>query len=412
MKIVYLHQYFNTPEMTGGTRSFEMASRLVKAGHEVHVITTWREETARDEWYVTDEAGIHVHWLPLAYSNYLSYFERIKVFFRFAFRATQRACALDADVVFATSTPLTIAIPGVLAAKKRKVPLVFEVRDLWPEMPIAMGAIRSPLAKFAARKLEHWAYSNSAVVVALSPGMKEGVVRTGYPAERVAVIPNGCDIDYFDLAADDEGKYAWNDGRPVLLYAGTFGRVNSVGYMVRLAQESLSIGSNVSFVLVGDGAEKDKVLSLAESSGVLNVNLFFESSVRKKDIPSLMSKASMCSNLVVDIPEARANSANKFFDSLAAGRPIFINHGGWMHELVSKYGCGYSSWGVPVSQAAKDLYDRMNDESWMRTAKLMSRKLAEESFDRDQLAANLCSILEMAAEGSYDQAYKIAPGNF
>src|SRR5690625_3260213 len=155
MKIIYLHQYFNTPEMSGGTRSYEMARRLVTAGHEVHMITSWRDPDRADEnWFETVEAGVNVHWLPVPYSNHMSYGERIKAFSRFAHQAGTKAKELQGDVIFATSTPLTIAIPAISASKKHKVPMVFEVRDLWPELPIAIGALNNPILKWAAKRLE------------------------------------------------------------------------------------------------------------------------------------------------------------------------------------------------------------------------------------------------------------------
>src|SRR5205823_13311940 len=142
MRIVYLHQYFVTPQMAGGSRSYEMARRLVAAGHDVHMVTSDRDAAdAHAPWRHSVEAGIHVHWTPIAYDNRMSYGERMRAFLRFAWRAARKAVALRGDVVFATSTPLTIAIPAVYAARRLRVPMVFEVRDLWPEVPIAIGAI-------------------------------------------------------------------------------------------------------------------------------------------------------------------------------------------------------------------------------------------------------------------------------
>jgi thioesterase domain-containing protein len=112
MKITYLHQYFNTPSMSGGTRSYEMAKRLVAKGHEVNMITSWREDDGRKGWFETEEAGIRVHWLPVPYSNKMGFRERINAFIRFAFGAARKAASLPADLVFATSTPLTIALSG------------------------------------------------------------------------------------------------------------------------------------------------------------------------------------------------------------------------------------------------------------------------------------------------------------
>lgn len=415
MKIIYLHQYFNTPKMSGGTRSYEMARRMVAAGHEVHMVTSSREQSNTSKgWYMTEEAGIKVHWFPVPYSNHMSYFQRIKAFFAFAFAARKKACALQGDVVFATSTPLTIAIPAVAAARKSKIPMVFEVRDLWPEMPIAMGALKNPVLKWAAKKLEWWAYKNSAAVVALSPGMKEGVIKAGYPKNQVAVIPNSSDnieFSYREHVADAfRSQRSWLKTSPLLTYAGTFGRVNGVDYMVRLAKELLEIDSNIKILLVGDGSEKNKTIDKAKEWGVLEKNVFFEPPMAKKDIPALFSAATMTSNLVIDLPAARANSANKFFDALAAGKPILLNHGGWMHEVVKTHNCGLALWQMPLESVAKELDKKMNDAEWLAKAGDAAKKLAENEFDRDKLANQLMMVLNLAVENKTSEVAKIAPG--
>lgn len=415
MKIIYLHQYFNTPEMSGGTRSYEMAKRIVAAGHEVHMVTSHREEQKEHKgWFTTDEAGIKVHWYPVPYSNHMSYVQRISAFFAFAFAAKKKATSLQGDVVFATSTPLTIALPAVLTARKLKVPMVFEVRDLWPEMPIAMGALKNPRLQFLAKKLESWAYQNSAAVVALSPGMKEGVLKTGYPASQVAVIPNSSDNLEFIHNDVHATKFredrAWLDNKPLLLYAGTFGKVNGVDYIVKVAKELKKLNSNIRILLVGDGAEKAKVIAEAKDVGVFEENIFFEPAMLKKDMPILFSAATMTSNLVTDMPQARANSANKFFDSLAASKPILLNHGGWMHDIVKKYDCGLTMWQQPVDVVAEQLHEKMNNEEWLKQAAIGAKKLAVQEFDRDLLADQLISLISAVVEKKIINASDIAPG--
>ena len=120
MKIIYLHQYFNTPDMAGGSRSYQFAKRLVQMGHEVHVVTTFRKMDKRKNWFKTNESGINVHWLPLVYSNHYGYLKRIKSFIIFACKAAFKSASLTADIVFATSTPLSIALPAIYVSKKKK----------------------------------------------------------------------------------------------------------------------------------------------------------------------------------------------------------------------------------------------------------------------------------------------------
>ena len=193
------------PDMAGATRSYEMARRLVSRGHEVHMVTSYQKVSEKTDWFESKEAGINVHWFPVTYSNEMSFSERIKAFIRFAIAASKKAQSLKGDVVFATSTPLTIAIPGYLTARKNKIPMVFEVRDLWPELPIAMGALKNPVTKWLAKQLELFAYKNASSVVALSPGMRDGVLSTGYNEQQIAVIPNSSDNALFEVS-DSLGK--------------------------------------------------------------------------------------------------------------------------------------------------------------------------------------------------------------
>jgi glycosyltransferase involved in cell wall biosynthesis len=403
--------------MSGGTRSYEMARRMVAAGHEVQMVTSMRESNPQNGgWFGTEEAGIQVHWYPVPYSNHMSYAQRIGAFLSFAKATRKKAVELQGDVIFATSTPLTIALPAAPAARKKKIPMVFEVRDLWPEMPIAMGALRNPMLRFVAHRLEHWAYKNAAAVVALSPGMKEGVVATGYPAEKVAVIPNSSDNREFAHDADAARLFRtereWLGDRPLLVYAGAFGKVNGVGYMVELASALLARGSDVRILLVGAGAERDSVIQAAQRADVYLRNLFIEDPLPKKDIPGLLSAATVASALFIDLPEMRLNSANKFFDALASGTPVLLNYGGWMHDLVTSRECGLPLWQKSAAEVAEVLETKMYDQVWLDKAGRAARTLAEEYFDRDVLAEQLIAVLQSAVDGEPHHAEEIAPGNY
>src|SRR5690606_26520793 len=145
------------------------------------------------------------------------------------------------------------AIPAVLGSRRLRVPMVFEVRDLWPEVPIAMGALDFPLAKYLARTLERWAYAHSARIIGLSPGMCAGIARTGYPPGRIDCIPNSADTDLFDVPADEGLRFRrgrpWLAGRPLVVYAGTLGKVNGVGYLAEMAAAMESLDPDVRFLV-------------------------------------------------------------------------------------------------------------------------------------------------------------------
>lgn len=395
MRVIYLHQFFNTLEMSGSTRSFEVARRLVTVGHQVDMITSFQDPTERRGWFTTKESGINVHWLPVRYSNRMNYPSRVFAFFNFAIRAAIRASRIRGDVVFASSTPLTISIPGVYAARRRRIPMVFEVRDLWPDLPIAIGALKNPVLRFAVKALERFSYSNSAAVVALSPGMAQGILRTGYPPEKVTIVPNAADLELFQRNPAQgrafRTRMGIDDRKIVVGYLGTLGRLNGVSYLVRIAA-ALKNDRRFVFLTVGDGLECEQVTALARAEGVLGRNFLMVSKVSKLEVPALFSAVDVATSLFLPIPQMEANSANKFFDALAAGCCVAINYGGWQAEILREAGAGIKL-DVDPRRAATELQALADEPGRVESAGVNARKLAEEKFSRDKLASKIHGVL-------------------
>lgn len=385
--------------MSGGTRSYQMARRLVERGHEVHMITSDRDAApSAPHWRTTTEAGIQVHWTPVKYSNKMAYSERLRSFFSFAWRASRKAAEIGGDIVFATSTPLTIAIPAVYAARRSRVPLVFEVRDLWPAVPIAIGAIRNPILKWAARRLERFAYRNSARVVALAPGMRDEIVATGYPREKTTVIPNGCDIAEFTDSGEEaelRSSYEWLGNRPLLVFTGTFGVVTGMDYLVRLAAAIDRIDPDIRVAAVGTGRSFDSTRELATELGVLDKNFFLIGQLPKHKAAVWTRTADMSITMLTG-PDViwRDATQNKFFDSLAAGKPVANNFRGWQGILAEEAGAGIILSSTDIDSASRDIVAALRDTEWLASAAEAGRKLALERFNRDDLAANLGVLLE------------------
>jgi glycosyltransferase involved in cell wall biosynthesis len=400
LKIVYLHQYFNNPAMSGGTRSFEMARRLVAAGHEVYLITSRRDAgTGANRWEVTEEAGIKVYWYPVPYSNQMGFLGRVRAFLRFAVASARKAASFEVDVVFATSTPLTIVVPGLFAAWRLRVPLVFEVRDMWPAVPIAMGYLNNPLLRMGARWLERLAYRSSSHVVALAPGMRDDIVATGIAPNKVTVIPNGCDTAIFgaDLSVESarlRSAYLWLQQRKLVLFAGTLGRANGVGFLVQLAVEMRSIDPEVRFMVIGDGAERDQIAAAARAAGVLDVSFFMLPSMPKTELAVWIAACDFTVGLFSG-PRVLWKDAvqNKFFDSLSAGKPVACNFAGFQSELAVEHGVGLIVPPENPQEAARQLHCKLHDEAWNAEAASRARELADHDFSRDRLASQLESVL-------------------
>jgi glycosyltransferase involved in cell wall biosynthesis len=397
MKIIYLHQYFNTPKMSGGVRSYDIATHLVKKGHKVHMITSSRDTIAKNEWIQSNENGISTNWFSIEYSNQLNFIRRLKAFFLFAFHAAKKGLEFDGDVVFASSTPLTIAIPAVYIARKKSIPLVFEVRDLWPDVPIAIGVLKNFFVKFMARSLEHFAYKNSQAIIALSDGMKEGIIDKGYDENKVTVVQNFSNTELFNHKRSGESyrsKKKWLGDSPLIVYTGTFGIINGVTYLVDIAEQLLLLNSDIKILLIGSGKEFDLVYSSAKYKSVLNINLFIESSVNKEQLPEVLAAANLSSNIVIDVPAVWNNSANKFFDALASGTPVLLNGGGWQSELINKHRAGIVTHGLSIDLAAKKIDNFLHDETLLNRASNNAFNLSKELFDKDKLVIKIEEILK------------------
>jgi glycosyltransferase involved in cell wall biosynthesis len=403
MHILYLHQYFVPPDGSGGTRSYEMARRFIIAGHRVTMITSsaFFPSTYNFEKQITklEIDGINLQVLKLNYSNRLSFNKRILAFVSFTIRSLSAALSVkDVDIVFATSTPLTIALPAVFAKNRNKCPMIFEIRDLWPELPVAIGALRNPLLINLASKLEKWAYRNSDRIVALSPGMKDGIARSGYPGNLVTVVPNSCDVDLFRCPAEMGSKFLskhpyLKDG-PLITYAGTFGKINGVEYLVDIAVEFLKINPKVRFVLCGDGMQREKIYETAIRCGVLEKNLWIIPPIPKSEMPYLLAASTVAVALFVDLPQMWNNSANKFFDALAAGRPIMINYDGWQANLLRDTGAGLVVSPLDARDAALSLNNFISNSKRLATAREASTNLADNIFNRDKLFEILLGVFE------------------
>lgn len=407
MKVLYLHQYFATPESNAGTRSYEMARRLAKNGHSVTFVTSSAyfsdHYTFHEGWNFIKIDGIKLHVLHLAYSNKDSFLKRILKFINFSIRSTFKSLSIKADVVIATSTPLTIAIPGLIYSKFKRIPLVFEVRDLWPELPVATGVIRNKWVIKLATWLEKYTYKNSKRLIGLSPGMCDGITRHGVPAEHVTLATNSCDTDLFDVDKSVGRNYlntklSFVNGRKLITYTGTFGLINKVGYIVELAKAAQKLDPNLCFVAIGDGMEKQQVVADAEKAGVLNNNLYILPPVPKTEIVDLLSSADLSLSLFGPVKEMWHNSANKLFDALASQTPIAINYGGWQQEFIEEHNCGLVLDSTDYEKASESISLFLNDENEYVKAVKSCKILSYEHFSRDIMAERIEKTLMEAID--------------
>ena len=363
MKLLYLHEYFTFPEGNGGTRSYDLAKEFVKKGIEVTIITSnYSIKTDPSQrWTYMEREGIKFWVLNCDYSHMMSIRQRVKSFLKFSYNSSKKAVEVQADVVLATSTPLTIAIPGIWKKKRSKIPFVFEIRDVWPEGPIQQGYVKNKFLIWLLRKIEKYIYHRADYLVPLSTGMKADIL-TRVDVKNMEVIPNISEIDRFEHYEECNIDFDFT-GKKVVLYAGTLGPVNDIMYVAKLAQRTLPIAPWLCYLIIGNGQQKEEIMKYCKDNDILNKNIFFLDPIRKKDLPSVYSKVTMGSSFVWDFKIKWDNSANKFFDTLAAGKPVLINYQGWQADVIRENQCGYVLPYRPTDDDVKAFVDYLSDDA-------------------------------------------------
>lgn len=406
MRVIYFHQHFTTPDGAGGTRSYEFARALIDRGHEVVMVCgrndrsslalPWDEEAG---WHRGSIDGIDVIALPLQYSNKDSIARRAQVFLKFAWRSAWLALREDYDLLFATSTPLTAAIPGIaMKLCLRRKPFVFEVRDLWPELPRALG-MKNPLLLGGMSLLEWLAYQAADACIGLAPGIAEGIRRRAPKSRQVELIPNGCDLDLFNPAKREPITLPGiQRGDFVAGFIGAHGIANGLDAVLDAAAELKRRGRDeIKLVLIGDGNRKESLVARATREGLDNVHFF--PPIKKTDVARITASLDCGLQILANVPAFYyGTSPNKFFDYISAGVPVLINYPGWLNDLVRQNGCGVA---VPPGDApafADALEKLAVDRGHRIEMGQAARRLATRDFSRKQFAGRFVDQLEAARD--------------
>ena len=394
MKILYFHQHFSTPDGAVGTRSYEMASRLVSNGHRVLMVcgscgngVTGLKGPFRAGKRRGWVEGIEVIEFNLIYSNRDGSLKRTWTFLKFAIRSMRLAISEQCDIVFATTTPLTAALPGIAAKWIKRRPFVFEVRDLWPELPKAMGVITNKPLLWALGLLEWVAYKSADRLIGLSPGIADGTARYGKDRRVIAMIPNGCDVGLFQGTVEPWRPIGIPNDDFLAVFTGTHGVANGLDAVIDAAIILKKRGARgVKMLLIGDGKEKPRLLERVRAEG-LEEYVVFHSPVPKTRLAGLLASADLGLQILANVPAFYyGTSPNKFFDYLAAGLPILTNYPGWIADLVESNQCGIALPPANPDLFATALINMANKGETDRAAMgERARRLAHDQFNRNHL---------------------------
>jgi len=330
--------------------------------------------------------GIDVIEFDLDYGNHMGLARRVEVFAKFAFGSIGVALREPTDVVFATTTPLTAGIPGIFARWLRRKTFVFEVRDLWPELPKAMGVISNPVVLGAMSVLEWVSYRSANRLVGLSPGIVEGIAARGVDKSRIVLIPNGCDLDLFTVQTEAWRPDGVRDDQLLAIFTGTHGNANGLDAVLNAAAVLNERGNDeIRIALVGQGRDKSALQARAHAENLGNV--LFLDPVPKTRLAGLMIGADIGLQVLRNVPAFYyGTSPNKFFDYIAAGLPVLNNYPGWLAGLISESDCGFAVAPDDPVAFADALIAAADDRQALKEKGANARRLAEAQFSRTLLA--------------------------
>jgi glycosyltransferase involved in cell wall biosynthesis len=401
LKILYIHFHFSPPEGTGNDRSLEFCTEWSQQGEEVEVLCAYGRKGSKEI------NGFKVTSLGVKYSHFMPAWRRSSTFFFFFWKAIWYLLKTPkTDLIYASSTPLSVGLLALITKKIRNIPYFFETVDLWPEVPIQLSVTgyQLPVIRLKlVRKLLYWIekliYKNASTIVTLSEGMTESIIDKGISNDKVLTIHNGSNTEKFKPCHDKAAakiKLGFNPDDIIVIYAGTIGIANGCEAIIHAAKQIQDSGlKNVKFIMLGNGSRRVEIEKLNSQFSILNSQSIDR--VPKAEVHQYFDAADVGLVTFAPFKILETNSANKFFDYLASGLPVCINYEGWQKAYLNKYECGLSSpmkddlafaKQIEVLCQSKELRIKMGESS---------RQLAVKYFDRKILAGELIKRIKKRA---------------
>ena len=405
MHIAVFSQYHTNPDCPATSRHYSLLAQLAQQ-HRVTLITTrtWEAQRLTHE-FAWVPPGVELRAADIAYENRMGVARRALAFGQYAAYALREGLRIEKpDVIWGISTPLTAAWAAAQVARWRRVPWVFEVQDLWPAFPIAMGAVPNRLAQRQLYGLEGRLYQRAQAIMTLSPDMTQAVREVGrtsrwpFASEKVHTTLNGTDLDLAARATDGVvaalRRQQQLEGKQVILYAGTFGRANDIPLLLAAARALAPACPEVVWLFMGHGFYAGQIAEAARRYPFIRV----VPPQPRHAVFAWFRLAAVSVAPFLGLPVLDANSPAKFYDSLAVGTPVIVTNAGWTRQLVEQYGCGWHSPAGDAPALARLLAQVLSQPAELREAGQRGRQVAATQFDRRQIGHAMQQILERAAK--------------
>ncbi|HTJ51524.1 MAG TPA: glycosyltransferase family 4 protein [Cyclobacteriaceae bacterium] len=387
MKVLILHQHFNTPKKGGAIRSYYLAKALVEKGIQVTVLTGHNDKYKRENY-----EGIDIHYLSVPYDNRFGFGARSSSFLKYILAIIRKQKLIaDVDICYAISTPLTVGLAALWLKKTKGIKYIFEVGDLWPDAPIQLGFISNPVFKWFLYKVESLIYKQSESVVALSTSIKAAVEKK-VNRKQVHLIPNMADVDFYSPSVKNlqlEEKFQVKD-KFVVSYIGALGFANGLDYFLDCARASQKAALPVHFILCGDGAMLENLKTSAKRLMLQNLTIVpFQTRDGVRDIMNVTDASFICYK---SVPVLETGSPNKYFDGMAAGKLIVVNFAGWIKDEIERHNFGVHVDPNHPTDFVKKISFFINNSKQLAEWQINARQHAISNYSRQILNDRFVSI--------------------
>ncbi|MBX3347904.1 MAG: glycosyltransferase family 4 protein [Nitrospira sp.] len=416
MRILFLSHYFPPEVNAPATRTYEHCRQWVKDGHNVTVVTCAPNhpqgrvyEGYRNRLYQREtKDGITVIRVWTFVTANEGFFKRSLNYISYMCSAVVLSLLLPkADVVLSTSPQFFNGLAGYFVGKMRRIPWVLEIRDLWPESIVAVGAIKSQAVIKMLEWMERFAYRNADHIVPVTDSFKAYMLGKGIEAGKITVVKNGVDlaqyrpVDGVSGLAEELGL----TGKFVASYFGTHGMAHHLVTILDAARR-LSNTPNIVFLMVGDGAERQTLVRMRDAMGLKNVMMLDQQP--KSRMPELWALSDVSLVLLKKSDLFKTVIPSKIFESLAMAKPIVLGVEGESADLLRAAQAGHCIEPEDADQLVTRVLELSRDTQLCQRLGRNGRRFVMEQFDRIVLARKLASVTEMVCGRSALQAGRVS----
>jgi glycosyltransferase involved in cell wall biosynthesis len=411
MRILLIHQYFLEKDDGGGSRFNEMTKSWAALGHEVTVLSGMvhyatgekmprykGKYTFKEQQFYT---GVDVLRCHVSESYNASFLGRLWAYFSFVFSSVYAGLFKltgKHDIILVTSPPLFVGITAYVLSLFKRIPFVFEVRDLWPESAIDTGVLQNDLLIKFAYWFEGFIYKKARSINVLTPAFRLKLIEKGVPPEKIIFIPNAADFSLAAAVQEDFNvanfkKELGLEGKFVITYVGAHGVANHLIQLLDAAE--LLRDTNVVFQLIGSGMKKQELMEEKEKRQLNNV--IFRDSVPKAEVFKYILTSDMGASVLKKVDAFKTIYSNKTFDYMSCNIPTLLAIDGVSRELVETANCGIYVEPENPEAIAAAIRSLMDQPEKLKTMGANGYKYASEHFDRTVLAKQYVQYMQLVA---------------